>query len=309
MNKDGLANHLQERYGVRVAAVETLDVGVFRVDLDAKPSWVARVFPAKRPLEDIEGDAAILRALERRGFPAERCADPVAVSKLDARGVLVTEFVERGKPLTAGRPAAILGALLGRMHAEPGDGLRAGGAWHHLSLTGGPREEVAAAGALLDEAQPRVGLRELPLYHRLRDEVDAVDDCQDLPHAFVHPDFVPANAIPTPDERLVIVDWAGAGRGPRLWSLGFLLWASGARSMRLVDVVVSRYRRHVVLEPEELTRLAWAIRARPLMLECWAFGAGRRELVEAVEHISGAAELPDQIAARARRAFEITHAG
>ena len=83
---------------------------------------------------------------------------------------------------------------------------------------------------------------------------------QDLPHAFVHPDFVPANAIPTPDERLVIVDWAGAGRGPRLWSLGFLLWASGARSMRLVDVVVSRYRRHVVLEPEELTRLAWAIR-------------------------------------------------
>lgn len=142
------------------------------------------------------------------------------------------------------------------MHAEPGAGLRAGGAWHHLSLPGGPREEIAAARALLDEAQPRVGLRELPLYHCLCGEVEALDDCHDLPHAFVHPDFAPANAIPTPDERLVIVDWAGAGRGPRLWSLGFLLWAAGARSLRLVDVVVSRYRRHVVLEPEELARLA-----------------------------------------------------
>jgi len=43
---------------------------------------------------------------------------------------------------------------------------------------------------------------------RLREEVQATDDCEDLPHAFVHPDFVPANAIPTADERLVVVDWA-----------------------------------------------------------------------------------------------------
>jgi Bacterial transcriptional regulator len=31
----------------------------------------------------------------------------------------------------------------------------------------------------------------------------------------VHPDFVPAKAIPTPDERLVLVDWTGAGRTTR----------------------------------------------------------------------------------------------
>ena len=45
--------------------------------------------------------------------------------------------------------------------------------------------------------------------------------------AFVRPDFVLANAIPTADQRLAIIEWIGAGRGPRLWSLGFLLWASG----------------------------------------------------------------------------------
>jgi len=281
-----------------------LDVGVFRVDLDGNASWVARVFPAARSLADVEGDAAILRALERRGFPAERCAHPEPVSCLDGQGVLVTGFVAAGPTLAPGRPAAILGALLGRLHTNPGAGLRVGGAWHHLSLVGGPREEVTAAGALLEEALPRVGVRQLSLYDRLRDQVDAVDDCHDLPHAFVHPDFVPANAIPTPDGHLVIVDWTGAGRGPRLWSLGFLLWAAGARSLRLVDVAVSRYRQHIALEPEELVRLAGAIRARPLMLECWAFCAGRRELADAVERISAAAELADTIALRARPALE-----
>lgn len=121
----------------------------------------------------------------------------------------------------------------------------------------------------------------------------------------MHPDFVPANAIATPDERLVIVDWTGAGRGPRLWSLGFLLFAVGSRSPRLIDLVVSRYRRHVKLEPEELTRLEGAIRARPLMLECWSFCAGRRELGDALERVSDANVVAARIADHARRAFAV----
>lgn len=46
------------------------------------------------------------------------------------------------------------------------------------------------------------------------------------------------------------------------------------------------------------------IRARPLMLECWAFGAGRRRLADAVERVSEVAKLADAIAPRARKAFE-----
>jgi len=301
---DLLGAHLEERYGICVAGITALDAGVFRVERSDGPSWVARVFPAARPLDGVEGDAAILRVLEREGFPAERCAHADPVSAFAEEGVLVTEFVEPAAPLARGHPAAILGALLGRLHANPGTGLRAGGAWHHLSFVGGPREEIAAAAGLLEDARPRVGARELGLYDRLRDEVRVTDDGSDLPHAFVHPDFVPANAIPTPEQRLVVVDWTGAGRGPRLWSLGFLLWASGARSLRLVDVVVSRYRRHVSLEQTELARLAGAIRGRPVMLECWAFCAGRRKLAEAVARVSHATELADGIAARAREGFE-----
>ena len=300
---DGLGTHLEDRYGVETAEVVPLDLGVFRVDRRDGSRWVARVFAAGRPLAGVEEDAAILRGLERAGFPAERCAHPEPVSEFLGQGVLVTGFLEDHGPLRPGRPAALLGYLLGRLHRNSAAGLRPGGAWHHLSFAGGPREEIAAAAELLDDHLPRVGVRELPLFDRLRDEVEQTDDCRDLPHAFVHPDFVPANAISTADEKLAIVDWTGAGRGPRLWSLGFLLWAAGARNIKLVDLVVSRYRRSIELEPAELDRLEGAIRGRPVMLETWSVCAGRRELADAVEGVDRAGELATEIAAAARRAF------
>jgi Ser/Thr protein kinase RdoA (MazF antagonist) len=300
---DGLGTHLEDRYGVEVAEVVPLDLGVFRVDRRDGSRWVARVFAAGRPLAGVEEDAAILHGLERAGFPAERCAHPEPVSEFLGQGVLVTGFLEDHGPLRPGRPAALLGYLLGRLHRNAAAGLRPGGAWHHLAFAGGPREEIAAAAELLDDHLPRVGVRELSLFDRLRDEVEQTDDCHDLPHAFVHPDFVPANAISTAEEKLAIVDWTGAGRGPRLWSLGFLLWAAGARNIKLVDLVVSRYRRSIELEPAELDRLEGAIRGRPVMLETWSVCAGRRELADAAERVDRAGELATEIAAAARRAF------
>jgi len=209
-----LATHLQERYGIEVAAVGALDLGVFRVDRHDGPSWVARVFPVDRPVADVEAEAELLKALEESGFPAERCAHDEPVSGLDGQGVLVTEFVVPATPLKPGRSAPLLGGMLGALHSRPATRFRSGGAWHHLSFSGGPREEIAAAGELLDDSVGRVPARQLAMFDRLREAVDRADDCDDLPHAFVHPDFVPANAIPTPDERLVLVDWTGAGRGP-----------------------------------------------------------------------------------------------
>jgi len=299
----GLKAHLEERYGVGVSGLVPLDVGVFRVDRGDGSRWVARVFPARRPLAGVQEDAAILQRLEQGGFPAERGAHPEPVSELAGQGVLVTGFLEDHGPLRPGRPAALLGALLGRLHAHAAPDARAGGAWHHLSFTGGPREELAAGAELLEDHLAQVRVRDLSLFDRLRDEVDRIDDCHDLPHAFVHPDFVPANAISTADEKLAIVDWTGAGRGPRLWSLGFLLWAAGARDLRLVDLVVSRYRRWVELEPAELNRLEGAIRGRPVVLEAWSVCAGRRELAAALDRTERIQELARSIAICARRAF------
>jgi Ser/Thr protein kinase RdoA (MazF antagonist) len=223
--------------------------------------------------------------------------------------VLVTELVDGDRAAGRGRTFGVLGALLGALHArtvEARTPMRRGGAWHHIAPEGGPREEVEAVVALLDALRGRVTSGEAGQLGALREAVRAIDDCEDLPAALLHPDFVPANAISRADGGLVMVDWTGTGRGPRLWSLGFLLWAAGARDLRLVDAVVTQYRRRVRPEPGELARLASAIGARPLIFACWNVGAGRRGLAEVAGEIEPTARLAATIAARARAGFEET---
>ena len=140
---DQLPAHLQQNYGIDIAGVSELDVGVYRVGRLDGPDWVARVFPAARPIAAAEGDALVLRALAAGGFPAERCAAESPVSSLDEQAVLVTEFVPGERSRGNGRTFAILGALLGRLHARSGEGLPPGGGWHHLALAGTPAVSTA----------------------------------------------------------------------------------------------------------------------------------------------------------------------
>jgi Ser/Thr protein kinase RdoA (MazF antagonist) len=281
-----------------------LDAGVFHVHRSDGPDWLARVFGPPRERTDVEGDAQILRALERGGFPAERCAaaEPVTswAGGAGESTVLVTEFIEGERSRPNGSTYAWLGGLLGRLHSRPAADARPGGAWHHLVPRGTPADEVQAARLIVERARPA---RASVPYDRLLARVQASDPATDLPQAFVHPDFVPANAITAEDARPIIIDWANSGRGPRVWSLGFLLWAAGARDLRLVDAVVSRYRRHCELERAELDRLPGAIRARPLMIDCWSLGAGRLKLADVARRSDADVDTSERIADRARAAF------
>ncbi len=303
---DRLPAHLESRYGIQVARLTELDLGVFRVGRRDGPSWVARVFPAARPVDGVEGDAEILRFLSQQDFRSERCARPQPVSVHEAQGVLVTEYAEGTKARGDERTFHRLGDLLGALHtlpAAPAAMAREGGAWHHLSFDGGPRAEVTAAMSLLAATEHRVRSEEQALYQELRGELERAEDCHDLPHTLIHPDFVPANVITSRGGDLTLVDWAGAGRGPRISSLGFLLWAAGGHDLARVDAVVAGYRSHVRLEPAELARLAGAIRLRPLIFDCWRFGTGRKELPGVLRELPATRDLAEAIAARAGQAF------
>lgn len=288
-----LAGHIEQRYGVAVASSVSLEGGTTKLQLADGRRWVARVFTAGRPLATTEAEAALLRRLEQAAFPAERCADDRPVSAWDGRPVLVTEFIDGPRSGSF----AWLGALLGHLHMRSGAGLPAGGGWHHVTV-GTPADEITAISELLDDAIENMRARELALLDRLRAAVGRADGCDDLPHCLVHPDFVPANAI-RGEHGPVIIDWAGAGRGPRLWSLGFLLWAAAAESR--LEAVISRYRLRVSLEPHELERLEGAIWGRPVMLDCWSFATGRMPLARAAERVEQAQVDAGRIAATTRR--------
>jgi methyltransferase (TIGR00027 family) len=306
---DSLPGHLEATYGIRVAGVRQLDVGVFRVDRPNGASWVARLFPAARPLDAAHGDAEILRWLAVASFPAERCAHTEPVSVHHGQGVVVTEFAAGSSPPATKKTFHVLGRLLAQLHSlRPGAeaSMRAGGAWHHLAFAGGPREEIAAALSLFHDARHRVPPAKAAMYDTWRRELEQADDCHDLPRAFVHPDFVPPNVVATPGGEMKVVDWAGAGWAPRLSSLGFLLWAAGRLRMSYVDAVAAGYGAQVGLEPGELDRLAGAISVRPLVFGCWAFATGRERLPDLVDRLPAIRTGAATIASRARAALEVS---
>jgi Ser/Thr protein kinase RdoA (MazF antagonist) len=278
-----LLAHLSEKYGIDPAGATRLSVHktyVFRIDRRDGPPWVARAFPPARPLGGVQGDAAILAFLERAGYPAERPATPEPVSELDGSAVLVTRFVD-GTPLPDGTAKfAMMGDLLGRLHALPADesAARPGGAsGEDPSREGTPRQDLLAALSFLDAVDSKVAAADRDRFEQLRDQVRAADDGDGLPEALLH-----GNLLHAPDHALVTsqgpvaINWKAAGRGPRLADLAYLIWGTGSWQPRRPDLtrigaVVTAYRRHAGLTAGELDRLEGVMYIRTLYLACFGY--------------------------------------
>jgi Ser/Thr protein kinase RdoA (MazF antagonist) len=293
-----VVQHLEETYGIDVAAASEIEAGggVFHVRREDGPDWIARVFPAARPIDAARGDAEILRALEDQPFPAERCACDDPVSAMGDQAVLVTLHTGgmNGRPDHSVTTITAMADLLGRLQtlAAGGGALdRPGGGWHHLSVAGGGRDEDVRI--LLE----RLGTD--GLHGRLRAELESLDIGAGLPTSFIHPDFTTPNAMIQSDGTPVIIDWTNAGRGPRIAPFGQLLLA-GAWGIDLVDAIAGRYREHVSLTDEELDRLPDAIRGFGVVLAGWgllnmpAYGA------QQVASLDADRETAERIAERVR---------
>jgi Ser/Thr protein kinase RdoA (MazF antagonist) len=275
-----LLAHLRDHYGVDAVAatkVSRHNDHVFRIDRRDGEPWVARVFPPARPTAGAEGDAAILRFLERHDYPAERLAARDAVSTFDGSSVLVTQLAP-GRLLPSAPPAAvaekfaIMGDLLGRLHALPLDESvsRPGGAsGEDPSREGSPRQDLLAALSFLDAVDTKVGAAARERYDQLREQVRSADDGQGLPVALVH-----GNLLHAPDHVIVgeagpvAIQWKAAGRGPRLADFAYLMWGTWLNA-DWIDAAVGAYRQHVALTDDELARLEAVMWVRPLYLVCF----------------------------------------
>jgi Ser/Thr protein kinase RdoA (MazF antagonist) len=272
-----LRRFLEKNYGARILKLDRLDRGVYRADREDGKKWVVRVF-RDRPLGRVKGDAEILRFLEGHGFPAERCAAPESVTEPGGIPVIVTQWVEGTMPARTEGNLRALGVLLGDLNTLPegkGAVAREAGALHHYSKgEGPPRNEIGAAVSWLDEVAQTVDAKSRERFESLREQVERADDGDGLPEALIHPDMVLKNVVET-SSGLTVIDWTGAGRGPRIGPLALLIWSSalgeGGWSEERVDAVVEGYRSRVALKKEELERLAGVMRVRPLVFACWRY--------------------------------------
>ncbi len=273
-----LLAHLNDRYGVEASSATTLSQHndhVFCVTLTGGDRWVVRVYPPARPRVGAEGDAAILQFLERQDYPAERVAVADAVSDLDGASVLVTGFVDGGPLPDGSEKIAMMGDLLGRLHAlELDDAISrpGGGAGDDAIREGGPGQDRLAALSFLDAVDTKVAPTARERFEHLREQVRSVDIGDGLPEALVHGNLLhsPDHALLT-DEGPVAINWRASGRGPRLADLSYLLWGAEWGDGDGVETAVNAYRRHVELTDEELERLEAMMFLRPLYLVCFDF--------------------------------------
>jgi aminoglycoside phosphotransferase (APT) family kinase protein len=281
-NHARLVAHLRDRYGIDAVGATQLSQHVdyvVRIDRNDGDAWVARAFPPARPRVGVEGDAEILRFLARHDYPAERLAVEDAVSECDGSHVLVTRFVAN-QPTPPELWKQTMGDLLGRLHALPLDDsvTRPGGAeGGDPSREGGPRQDLLAGLAFLDAVDTKVPAADRAQFEELRARVRDGDAGEGLPETLVHGNFLagmPDHAVMT-DAGPMVVNWKGAGRGPRLADLGWVLWGCWQESD--AEGVIDAYRRHVELTDEELDRLDAVMAIRPLYLTCFGY---RRNIVK-----------------------------
>lgn len=284
---DRLLAHLRDHYAIDpVSATKTSHHHdhVFRIDRRDGDPWIARSFSPVRPRAGVEGDAAILRFLERHNYPAERLATEDPISVCDGSTVLVTRFIPGGPlPMAAGNQGsekfAIMGDLLGRLHTLPCDSSvsRPGGAsGDDARREGSPRQDLLAALAFLDAVDTRVAPADRESFEKLRDHVCSADDAGGLPESLVH-----GNLLHAPDHVIVsehgpvAINWKAAGLGPRLADFAWLMWGTWGNT-GWIDLAVNAYRKHVELTAEELDRLEAVMHIRPIYLGCFSY---RRDLL------------------------------
>ena len=95
------------------------------------------------------------------------------VSDFEGSAVLVTRFVEGGQLPDGAEKFAMMGELLGRLHALPYDDSvsRPGGAsGEDPSREGTPRQDLLAALGFLDAVDTKVAAAERERFERLRDQ-------------------------------------------------------------------------------------------------------------------------------------------
>jgi len=203
-----------------------------------------------------------------------------AVSDFDGSSVLVTRFVDGARLPDGAQKFAMMGDLLGRLHALPYDASvsRPGGAsGEDPSREGSPRQDLLAALSFLDAVGTKVAADERERFEQLRDQVRSADDGHGLPEALLH-----GNLLHAPDHAVlaedgpVAINWKASGRGPRLADFAYLIWGTGSWNPRRpnqewIDAAVNAYGRYVKPTDEELDRLEALMYIRTLYLTCFGY--------------------------------------
>jgi len=281
---------LIDAYGARDITPHELAGGptkrLYRVERTEWPAWLVRSSPPAQGTVRWHADAAVLVWLESHAYPAPRVVRTLAgAPMLEGKhgSIFVTTFVD-GAPLTESRQNLfLLGQTVGRLHALPT--ATAGLGQASLPAAGMlPPPELAFARSQLATVVSQVPAEQQERFVMLAAACNRDDWHANLPVTLIHNDCHPGNSVSTPDGNVVLIDWEGAGLGPAILDLGFLLvscaiplprgwdqdppspaWTLPAPDLGRLRSVIDGYRRERLPSATELEQLPEAMRFRSLV--------------------------------------------
>lgn len=229
-----LTRLVEETYDCRRAVLQPIspylleDRGIYRVDWEDGTSSVLRAFLADVAVE-LTGHAAVLDYLQQRGFAAahvKRTSDGALLACYQGWTALLVSFLEGEVADFALHSLNLLSGCTGRLHTLSHDVLAEAESVRLPDSRLRPTQPASHAIDNLIQALPHVpeALRQFceasiaALQH-----VQQVQQARLLPETILHGDCWPGNAVRTPEGGIALIDWDGAGIGPAILDVGYLL--------------------------------------------------------------------------------------
>lgn len=307
---------LTSAYHLQLASLQPLtgtgDKQLYRAEDVHGQRLILRVYSLAQR-ETVDALLHVLFFLEQQAYAAERVVAGIQnASVITDNGAIlvVTTFIEGKAADFSPTTLHNVGAQLGRLHALP---LEARFALPIAQML--PAPELAYAQSQLASVAQDVPRELRPRYDVLLDAIQHIASCTHLPTVLLHNDCHLANTLHTPAGQMLFIDWEGAGVGPAVIDVGFLLVSSNKASLwtpelapdlQRIPALVEGYCQYHLLTPEELDYLPDAIRFRSLVYgSCHLAEAIRQRRYEDDEQWWWLRyQAADEIASRARECFE-----
>lgn len=237
---DDLAQLMQmvtQAYGVTSATLRPMHRfqidgrGIYRVDSTGGPPYLLRAYRQDETKAAwLAGRAASLLFLEQAGYPAPRVVRTLngeLVGRFQGWAGLLLTFVEGTTASDSLADYHAIGATLGRLHQlDPRQAATATppippSRWQPASKIS---QWIADLTAIAGQIPPELR----GLYRFSLETLQRVAGWSELPLTVLHTDCWAHNAIRTPGGEIILIDWDGAGLGPAVLDLGYLLVACHA---------------------------------------------------------------------------------
>jgi Ser/Thr protein kinase RdoA (MazF antagonist) len=229
-----LTRLVEEAYDCHGAVLQPIspyqfeDRGIYRVDWEGGTSSVLRAFLADVTVE-LTGHAAVLDYLQQYGFAApqvKRTRNGALLACYQGWTALFVSFLEGEVADFTLDSLNLLSACVGRLHTLSHDALAEAENARLPDSRLRPTQLASQAIDQLIQALPHVpnALRQF-----CEDCIVALQRIQQAQQAgllserILHGDCWPGNAVRTPAGGIALIDWDGAGIGPAILDVGYLL--------------------------------------------------------------------------------------